>query len=161
MVKALKRFKAVSPIVATLLLILVAIAAAVVLYTFVSGLTTQTEAGGAEYAQTQIVIESIVLDADATGNNDNITSLYVRNAGSTTIPAGEWTFIVMALNGTVLGVNTTSLSVTIEPGEVVNLADEAGGYIAFGNIGIEAGKVYNVKVVSPTGSFDSDRVKAS
>lgn len=154
----LRKSKAVSPIVATLLLILVSVAAATVLYVFVSGLTRQTEAGGTQYAQTQIVIESVILEAGDNTAKDNITQLYVRNMGSIEIPAGNWTVVVSSPNGTVINATTVSIDEVVPPAGVINLAKTK---IELGSVEMEAGKVYVVKVISPTGSSDSTRVRAS
>jgi len=152
--------RAVSPVVATLLLILVAVAAAAVLYAFVSGMMTRGAASaGAEYAQTQIVVESAVLKTTA-DSKANITSLYVRNTGALTIPAGNWTVILLDADGaTVLGINATAyLSDGLPPGNVTDLTKPAG-YIII-DASIKTGKMYAIKVVSPTGSSDVIRIKA-
>jgi len=61
---------------------------------------------------------------------------------------------------TVLGINTTAhLSEGLAPGNMTDLAQSAGGYIVI-NAAITPGKVYAIKVVSPTGSSDTIRVKA-
>ncbi len=151
-----KPHKAVSPVVATLLLILIAIAAAVVLYAWVSNLSTSTKATGAERTGTAFTIEA------ATLKNHNSTfvvaNVYVRNIGSVSIDNGTWSlYVVDPETDTVVTSNTTwTFGQSIAPGDVLNtsiLLDNSTGTI-------KAGEFYIVKVVSPQGATDSIYVKA-
>jgi len=144
-----KQKRGVSPVVATLLLILISIAAAALIYAFVAGYI-----GGAEQqtggAQSQIIIEAVSLNA----TNLNVT---VRNAGGADIPAGNWTFYVYTTNGTLVAYNTTMLDYAI-PSNGLHIFTN----LTLANItGVTPGKQYDVKAVSPSGTFDVIRVKAS
>ncbi len=145
-----KTHKAVSPVVATLLLILIAIAAAVVLYAWVSNLSTSTKATGAERTGAAFTIEAAKLNA--TGN---WTQIYVRNIGSVSINNGTWSLYVLdPETDTVISSNTSwTFNQSIGPGEVVNAN-------VTGLSGITAGEFYIVKIVSPQGATDSIYVKA-
>jgi len=76
--------KAVSPIIATLLLIAIAVAAGIIVYVYVNSL-----AGGLTQSGGQQVTEQIAMDAycfnTPTCNTSNNMILYVRNTGSATI----------------------------------------------------------------------------
>ena len=142
--------KAVSPIVATLLLILIAVAAAVVLYSWVSGLTSSTKTTGAERTGVAFTIEAAKINA--TGN---ITTIWVRNVGSVPIDNGTWSlYILDPTTGNVVTENTSwTFNSTISPGELKNLN-------VTGITGLNSGDYYTVRVVSPQGVSDSIYVKA-
>ncbi len=70
--------KGVSPIIATLLLIVIAVAAAAVTYTFVMGFMTP---GGTTTPQGILSVDSY----NFASNTDEPLTVYVRNAGQTVI----------------------------------------------------------------------------
>ena len=88
---AMRKRKAVSPVLATLLMIAVAVALAVVIFTWSQGfLSSTSSAVGTEQgaqniaAQSQITIENVVPDTSA----KNIT-LVIRNVGSVSVSIGS------------------------------------------------------------------------
>ncbi len=143
----MKARKGVSPIVATLLLILVAVAAAVVLYTWVSGLSSSAKSSGAERT-------GIAFEIEAADLNTTHVTVYVRNIGSMPIENGTWSlYILDPTTSEVVATNTDwTFDTTIAPGELVNKT------VAFSG-GVQSGYYYIVKVVSPQGVSDSIYVK--
>jgi flagellin-like protein len=120
--------KGVSPIIATLLLIVIAVAAAVVTYSFVMGITGTTT--GTTIAQGQLTYD--VYKVDKTGGNNYLLTAYIRNSGgksvilnsiylagsaytyngsanSSDIPSGNWAFYVGTSNTATLGVGEVGI----------------------------------------------------
>ncbi len=145
--------KAVSPLIATLLLVLISIAAASLIYVFVTGYISGS-AGQRPTAQSQIVIEAATLNATNNATNANVT-VYVRNVGQQEIPSGNWSIYLYDLNGTMVGYNVTYTASSLGPGSLLQINATVT------NTTITSGRYYDVKVVSPVGTFDVVRVKAS
>ena len=143
--------KAVSPLIATLLLILISIAAASLIYVFVTSYISGS-AGQRPTAQSQIVIEAASLNAS---NLPNVT-VYVRNVGQQEIPSGNWSVYLYDLNGNMVGYNVTYTASSLGPGSLLQI-----NAIVSNTTTIAPGSYYDVKVVSPVGTFDVVRVKAS
>jgi flagellin-like protein len=143
--------KAVSPLIATLLLVLISIAAASLIYVFVTGYISGS-AGQRPTAQSQIVIEAASLNAS------NLTSVtvYVRNVGQQEIPSGNWSIYLYDLNGTMVGYNVTYNASSLVPGSLLTINATLTTTTT-----ISSDRYYDVKVVSPVGTFDVVRVKAS
>ena len=87
--RTLNKRKAVSPVLATLLMIAVAVALAVVIFTWSQGfLSSTSSAVGTEQgaqniaAQSQITIENVI--ADSTSGSESV-KIMVRNVGSVTV----------------------------------------------------------------------------
>lgn len=132
--------RGVSPIVATLLLILVSIGASALVYMLVSGYLTGNVAT-AKVGNTQIVI-------DALSCLSSRCDVYVRNVGTEDIPEGTWTLSVY-VGDSLVDVATTSKSL------------KAGGMdkLTFNfSVGLEPG-TYKLKLTTPTGSFATVQVK--
>jgi len=143
--------KAVSPLIATLLLVLISIAAASLIYVFVTSYISGS-AGQRPTAQSQIVIEAASLNAS---NPPNVT-VYVRNVGQQEIPSGNWSIYLYDLNGTMVGYNVTYTASSLGPGSLLQINATVSNTTT-----IASGSYYDVKVVSPVGTFDVVRVKAS
>ncbi|MGC8996673.1 MAG: archaellin/type IV pilin N-terminal domain-containing protein [Fervidicoccaceae archaeon] len=132
--------RGVSPIVATLLLILIAIAAAAVLYVWVNTLsssTTQYNPGNVASA----------ISIDAADLSTNTLTAYVRNVGSNVI-SGVLNVYIYNQTGTLIATGQSG-SVTIQPGQVQSISATLS--ITTGN-GISPGTTYTVKVVAPGGA---------
>jgi flagellin-like protein len=143
--------KAVSPLIATLLLVLISIAAASLIYVFVTSYISGS-AGQRPTAQSQIVIEAASLIVE----NDKVNvTVYVRNVGQQEIPPGAWSVYLYDLNGTIVGYNVTDAS-SLKPGSLLQINTTVSD-----TTGITSDRYYDVKVVSPVGTFDVVRVKAS
>ncbi|HEU97354.1 MAG TPA: hypothetical protein ENO36_00660, partial [Fervidicoccus fontis] len=134
--------RGVSPIVATLLLILIAIAAAAVLYVWVNTLsssTTQYNPGN--------VASAISIDAADLSTNTRTLTAYVRNVGSNVI-SGVLNVYIYNQTGTLIATGQSG-SVTIQPGQVQSISVTLS--ITTGNQ-ITQGTTYTVKVVAPGGA---------
>ena len=108
--------KGVSPIIATLLLIVIAVAAAVVTYAFVTGFigtaTSQSNQQGAMSVDTG----SVVLRANDSGA---IITVYVRNTGTKSeILTSAYVDNALITNGTGVSVNYNPASAQIAPNAV-------------------------------------------
>ena len=132
--------KGISPVIATLLLIIIAVAAAILTYLWVTGyIGTLQQQGGTEGLHERIRIEAVGYNS-STGT----LTIYVRNIGdvSTTIDAA---YIIDHTN-TVVKSNTT-LS-----GEPLDL--DAGDLTTVqidGSLTLSDGETYIVRVVTTTG----------
>ncbi|PNV81430.1 MAG: hypothetical protein C0179_02765 [Fervidicoccus sp.] len=132
--------RGVSPIVATLLLILIAIAAAAVLYVWVNTLsssTTQYNPGNVASA----------ISIDAADLSTTTLTAYVRNVGSNVI-SGVLNVYIYNQTGTLIATGQSG-SVTIQPGQVQSISVTLS--ITTGNQ-ITQGTTYTVKVVAPGGA---------
>ncbi|MGC8564141.1 MAG: archaellin/type IV pilin N-terminal domain-containing protein [Fervidicoccaceae archaeon] len=132
--------RGVSPIVATLLLILIAIAAAAVLYVWVNTLsssTTQYNPGNVASA----------ISIDAADLSTNTLTAYVRNVGSNVI-SGVLNVYIYNQTGTLIATGQSG-SVTIQPGQVQSISATLS--FTTGNQ-ITSGTTYTVKVVAPGGA---------
>jgi flagellin-like protein len=119
--------KAISPVIATLLLILVAVASSLVLYTYVMGYLGSMTKGGSSMQG--------VLSLDSASATTSTITAYVRNVGS------------VSVNVTHAYVNDENKSiafVTINPGNV--------GTITIGGLSLQAGTSYTVKLVAKDGT---------
>jgi len=142
--------KGVSPIIATLLLILIAIAAGVATYAFVagwiSGATKNTNA-----QQANLVLDSA--EASASGsisfnNNTYQFAVYVRNIGG--INAEISAIYLTAPDGTYEKVDMTG--VAANPGLTIAPYSTTALYFNATTVTVKAGNVYTVKVVCNDGS---------
>jgi flagellin-like protein len=110
-VKLLK--KGVSPIIATVILVLIAVAAGVMLWLWVSGFASTTP------AQQQALNERIRIDAvqvSTTGNTTTVT-IYVRNIGNSDVKIGA--AYILDTTGIIKATNTSTDNLpTIKPNEV-------------------------------------------
>ena len=133
--------KGISPIVATVLLILIAIATGIVIYAFAAGWvgTRFSEATG---PQAILVVEKAYYD-----NTNGYFVLFVRNDGS-----GQTNIIrayITCPNGTITKIDTENTP--IEPGSVKEITINAK---------VETGKSYTIKLVATDGSEVTVRVRA-
>ena len=128
----------VSPVIATLLLIVIAVAAAVLAYIWIIGYQgTLTQQASAAQLQERIRIETV----NYTGS---ILDVWVRNIGDVqvTITAG---YII----------NATGLTIVAEPSLSKSLNPGAVDYVtipAKGTITLKPGITYTVKVVTSKGT---------
>jgi flagellin-like protein len=139
-VKLLK--KGVSPIIATVILVLIAVAAGVMLWLWVSGFASTTP------AQQQALNERIRIDAVQISTTDNTTTvtIYVRNMGNSGVKIGaayilDTTGIIKATN---TSTNTNKLP-TVSPGSVDTVKVDVS------SAGLQPGYAYVAKVVTING----------
>ena len=137
------KVKAISPLVAALLLIMVAIAGAVLVYLWLTGFAGKGTTVPSTM-ETQLKIEAVKI----TGvNNKNCTIIYVRNTGSITIDCGAHNvtvYIYDSNTGALVAVNGSASFICgndkfLEPGELGNVSAIVEG--------LKKGKYYDVKLV--------------
>ncbi|MCS7128052.1 MAG: hypothetical protein N3E36_02595 [Sulfolobales archaeon] len=132
--------KAVSPIVATVLLIVIAISTGILLWVWVSGYISR------DHTQSTIVLEERIrveaIQVNSTGDFLNIT-IYVRNMGSiATVISSAY---VLDANGNYI---TASINISeeLEPGKV------KGVIVTSSNTSLTSGYMYIAKVVTFRGT---------
>jgi flagellin-like protein len=126
--------RGVSPVIATLLLIVIAVAAAVLTYIWVTGYmgTLQSQAG-AQQVQERIKIEAI-----------NITSgkVYIRNIGETKVTIAA-VYLINSTTGSIITNTTTATD--ISPGDLQSVSLILKDYM-------KSGATYIVKAVTKKGT---------
>jgi len=129
--------KAISPVIATLLLILIAVAAAVLVYVWVTGYASSMTKAGAPELEERIKVEAVNATVGATQ-----VVIYVRNIGNiaTNITSA---YIIRAHDNMVVGSNTTINNVRLTPGQL--------GEIIVSTSALEDGVTYIAKVVTKNG----------
>jgi len=131
------RRQAVSPVIATLLLIVIAVAAAVLAYIWIIGYQgTLTQQASAQQLQERIKIEAVELSG-------NTLTVYVRNIGDTTVQLA--TVYLIGPSGTILATN--SLTAQLGPGDLSKSGDVT---LTYNNL--QSGTTYVVKVVTTKGT---------
>jgi len=141
--KILKSKKGISPILATLLLIVIAVAAVIVTYAWVMTFTTtQTSTAGK-----MIKFDSAHIDATS-----NVVTAYVRNSGTESVTIDKIYVDGISYTTGVSGLPST-LSANASPA-TVTLNGTAN------SLDFVAGDYYKVKVTGP-GVFWEESVKAS
>jgi len=124
--------KAVSPVIATLLMIAVAVAASVIVYVWSAGLLGTLMGGGGAQVKEQLIMEAYDWGTPGT------LTLYLRNVGSS---SSNVTAVYVG------GVPGTIASIILDPGEASNLAVTG--------LSETSGLAYTVKVVTRTGAVFS------
>ncbi len=110
------RMRAVSPVVATALLVLIAVATAVLLYLWVSGTVAATPTQQQNLRE-EIKIDAVNITQLASGYN---VSAYIRNVGQLPVNITEL-YVIDANTGSVIAVNTTingGKGLVLNPGQV-------------------------------------------
>jgi len=126
--------RAVSPVVATALLVLIAVATAVLLYLWVSG-TVSNASTNNPALQESLKIEAVY-------NNSNKVYAYIRNTGN--VPVNVTTAYLIQLDtGNVVAANT-SVKTIINASDVKNV-------LLFNAATLKKGVTYLVKVVTKDG----------
>jgi len=129
--------KGVSPVIATVLLILVAVAATVIIWTWVSGAAANNP------TSQPALQEKITIDAVKYISGDNQVTIYVTNLGPTTvtITAG---YVLDANNGTAVCQSTFTTNNQIDP-------QSTQSFTVTCTNSLEAGRPYTAKVVTSNG----------
>jgi len=131
----MRTLRAVSPVVATALLVLIAVATAVILYLWVSGTVAN------QPTQQQTLNEEIKIDAVKYDAANNELVVYVRNVGSA-LANITTAYVINVTTGSVIAENT-SANVVLKPGDV--------GEVYIGNVALHAGDSVIIKVVTKDG----------
>ncbi len=101
--------KGVSPVIATVLMVAVAIAAAVVFYSWImsttASTTTQASAKAGEIGKYSLVIESAKCDSSA-----HTLTFYLRNESDVSLDA-NFTYIIKDSSGATVGTGTSPISI--------------------------------------------------
>jgi FlaG/FlaF family flagellin (archaellin) len=156
--KALGNTSAISPIIATLLLIIIAIAAGVVIYAYVAGFI------GDSTQNSGLVQEEVSIDAAcvslSSGCNGGAYYIVVRNVGNTlTYPAGSTIQIYFTDSSTTAtGTKTCSVS-TISGGSSLTCSGASGSLN--GVFTTSQGDTDQIKIVMPNGGVATYAVKAA
>jgi ABC-type lipoprotein release transport system permease subunit len=142
--KVLRNKKAFSAIIASLILMLLAVAAGVVVYAYVMGWI-----GGTQQSSTNTGILSVD-SLTATVNGSKI-QLYVRNSGGNDLVLDKFYIEVTAVT------NATALTSTNK-----QVAVQGTAYLEFSGItpALQTNKFYEVKVVCTDGTIVSSSVQA-
>ncbi len=140
--------RGISPIVATVLLILVAIATGLVIYAFAAGWVggrLSEETG----PQALLVVEEAYYDD---GNDDFI--VWVRNDGGT--PTDIVRAYIAAPDGSVDSLDLSAAGYTVDPGDVVEVTLDVNAT----TITVYSGYTYKLTLVGSDGSEVSTTVRA-
>ena len=137
------KVKAISPLVAALLLIMVGIAGAVLVYLWLTGFAGKGTIVPSTM-ETELKIEAV--EIKSSNNNSSNVTVYVRNVGSITIDCNAvknvTVYVYDSNTGELVGVNSTApLSCgdnLLEPGEL--------GKVEASVRGLKKGKYYDVKL---------------
>ena len=132
--------KGVSPVIATLLMIAIAVAAGILVYVWSMGLVGTLQAGGGEQTKEQIMMEAY----DWT----NLASLEVffRNTGTTSVQLES-----VYVEGQFNDAGSVVVGVPGSGSETTTITCTGGGLPAT----VIAGQSYNIKVVTATGAVFS------
>lgn len=128
------RMRAVSPVVATALLVLIAVATAVLLYLWVSG-TVSNASTNNPALQESLKIEAVY-------NISKSVYAYIRNTGNVPVNVTS-AYLIELDNGNVTAVN-------MHINKIIN-AGNATKILLFNNAAIKKGVTYLVKVVTKDG----------
>jgi len=141
--------RAISPIIATLLLILIAIAAGVVVYAYVIGFVGNSTSNSGT-SQGLISIDNFCASSASHCGGNNYT-ISIRNAGSTTIPAGTVNlYFTDSTSGKAGTATCTIASGGLSPGTTLTTCTIAS--YPSGLATTAKGDSMSVKVVTPDGS---------
>ncbi len=129
--------KGISPIIAVLLLVIIAVAAAVLTYLWVLGyIGTVQQQGGTESLQERIKIEGVEI------SGGTINTVYVRNIGDVNAEIDTVYLIDPTGSSTDCDVSNTELT----PGTLSEIDTSGCGF------GVTSGETYVIKVVTTTGA---------
>lgn len=130
--------KGVSPVIATLLMIAIAVAAGILVYVWSMGLVGTLQAGGGEQTKEQIMMEAydwtVLTSCDIFFRNTGTTSVQIESVYVEGV-YNDAASLVLGVPGS--GTETNTLSATNLPAPVI------------------AGQSYSIKVVTATGAVFS------
>jgi flagellin-like protein len=139
--------RAVSQIIAALLLIAIAVAAAILLYVFSIGLLGSLGSGGGQQTKEQLIMEAYNWGGTLPGT----ITLTLRNVGPASINAGATDIFVNGISSGTLG--PVGCAVTLTPGQSCTaVIIPVGTFVP--------GAAYPLKLVTPSGGVFSYSVIA-
>ena len=130
--------KAVSPVIATLLLILIAVAAAVLVYVWVTGYASSVTTAGTPELQERIKIDAVGVESATE------VHVFVRNIGDVQVAITD-VYIIDAASSNVVGHLSTTTGNTIGPGKVKEFK------VTGIDPSLEEGRTYIAKAVTENG----------
>ena len=133
--------RAVSQVIAALLLIAIAVAAAILLYVFSIGLLGSLSGGGGQQTREQVIMEAYNF---AIGRSLVVT---LRNVGSASVDIGGADYF---LNGVTAGTPAGSCS-----GATLAPSGSCTATLSPSTVSLVSGAAYPLKIVSPTGGVFS------
>jgi FlaG/FlaF family flagellin (archaellin) len=139
--------KAVSPVLATLMMAAVAVALSVIIFTWSQGFLSQTgEASSAQQAQQNIAAQSgIAIDGVTFDTTSGTATVYVRNVGTVTITPA----MVIATN---LSTGEQTTQSTFSPSSL-NPGGGASATVTFSSSGLTSGNIVSFRVTTTKGTF--------
>ncbi len=143
-----KSRKGISPIIATVLLILIAIATGVIIYAFATGWVGSRITSSGPSSMISIDTASISYTNDDTKYN---VTVYVRNLGATPVNISGL-YLVDLSSDKVLGAST-SINTQINPNQVAKISSNL---TLVGNL--TSGYSYQIKVTTTDGSYATTTV---
>ena len=126
------KLRGISPVVATALLVLIAVATAALLYLWVSGTVAN------QPTEEPAMHEKIKIDA--VGYDGTQVTVYVRNVGSVKATL-DAVYVIDGVNGTIVA-SSTGLNQAIDPGASTSTSV---------NTALETGRPYIIKAVTKDG----------
>jgi len=132
--------KAVSPIVATVLLIVIAISTGILLWVWISGYISRDHTQSTVALEERIRVEAV--QVSSTDSSLNIT-IYVRNMGNV---------VAVISSAYVLDVNGNYITASINISEEVEQGKVRGVTITSSNTSLTPGHMYIAKVVTSRGT---------
>jgi archaeal type IV pilus assembly protein PilA len=151
--------RAISPIIATLLLILIAIAAGTIVYAYVIGfIGSSTGNGGGN--QSVLQVSNFCASASTKCNSIDAYTVTILNKGSTSISTGTFQLYFTDSTSGNSGTGTCTISSAIAPGasQTCSSTTWPSGLTAPNAPG--AGDSMSVKVVAPDGGSTTSSAKA-
>jgi len=143
------RRRGISPVIAVLLLIVIAVAAAILTYVWITGYvgTLQSQAT-AQQVQERLKIDGIKVDT----SDEDVDLVYVRNIGDVQVKIAA--VYLLDSNGNILAINGSTLADdTLDPGELVTVKDKNNDEITWNPpVTLESGKAYVIKIVTDRGT---------
>jgi len=129
--------RAVSPVIAVLLLVVIAVAAAIITYVWLTGyIGTLQQQSGTQQVQERLKIEGVKISG-------NTITIYVRNIGD--VKVNITSAYLLDTDGNVLAVNTTG-SKSLDAGKSTTATVDISG------VSLTNGRTYIVKVTTERGT---------
>jgi archaeal type IV pilus assembly protein PilA len=148
---------AISPIIATLLLILIAIAAGVVVYAYVIGFVGNSTTNQGT-AQSVIGVDNFCASATLHACSGQAYSLVVRNVGSSSIAAGTAQLYFTDVTSGVAGSASCQILSAVGP-QTTYTCNSGGTTWPAGTTAPSSGDTLSVKIVNPDGGQATSSVK--
>ena len=157
-----EKHQAISPVIATLLLILIAIAAGVIVYAYVIGFigNSTSNPGG---STSLISIDNFCASASGKCNANGFTNqgyvVVIRNVGSNNIAIGTAQLYFTDITSGTTGSTTCSIAASVAPGSTYTCTSAGAAWPA-GTIAPASGDNVQVKIVNPDSGTTTSTSKA-